>query len=636
VLKRSNGCLLAVSSLFVFGCAGVISSPAAEIPIHDATAAPHKLTIHPVRLQTPPSLSTPVVMAGQTTEDHDGSQSLVVGIDASNKHTASDIVSEWKRDRPTYNGEPYLKRPSTRSPYSAGSLQPGYLQDGLKMANFVRYLAGLPNDLVLDTDLDDQAQYGVVVDAALNELTHFPERPKDMDEDFYQIGYQSTTSSNLYEVIGGTETLAQQVLGYMDDSDPSNIAHVGHRRWILNPPLRKTGFGQAENDAGNMFGAMQVFDTSDTRSMAYRAITWPTTGYFPLEIDGQSLFNASEAWSVSLNPDEYRLPLQGVWVTLTRESDHRVWTFSSKTPQYGYFNVDDEWIGIPDCIIFRPTNIEYHPGDVFDVHIDGLTTATGQASSLDYQVRFINLLPSTPVVDPVTDRDHAVTGTAQPGAKVTVKVDDKVLGTALAGNDGTYSVKIPKQKAGTKLFVTAADAAGDVSPARIVRVLEVTPPAKPVVNPVSDYSTTVTGRAEPGSTVTVTVGSKVIGKGTAGTDGTYSVSIPRQKGGTKLTVTARDAFGNVSAASVVTVKDTTPPNIYSVTYSSNRPTLITGRAEAGATIVVKNGSRVIGKAKAGRTGAFSVIIPKQRPGTKLSITAIDSAGNTSWPVDIDI
>jgi hypothetical protein len=493
-------------------------------------------------------------MAWQTNEGDGGSQPLTIGVDASIIHTAADIVNEWKLDRPTYNGDPYLKRPSTRYPYSAGSLQPGYLQDGLKMANFVRYVAGLPNDLVLDPQLDDQAQHGAVVDAALNKLTHFPERPKDMNEDFYEIGYQSTTSSNLHEGFGGGEALAQQVLGYMDDSDASNIARVGHRRWILNPPLQRTGFGQAENDAGYMFGVMQIFDESDTRPMAYRAIAWPAAGVFPLEIDGQNFFNDSEAWSVSLNPDEYLLPLQGVRVTLTRESDHHVWTFSSNTPQSGDFYVDNEWFGVPDAIIFRPRNIEYHPGDVFDVHIDGLTTVTGQATSLDYQVKFINLLPPAPAVYLVTDKDDTVTGYAQPGSKVIVSQGNKILGTAYVGNDGSFSVRIPRQHAGTELRVTCVDVVGDVSPTCTVGVVDVTPPAKPVVNPVSDHSRTVTGRAEPGSTVIVRVGNKVIGKGTAGANGKYSILIPKQRAGTRLTVTATDKSGNVSAAAVVTVK----------------------------------------------------------------------------------
>jgi Zn-dependent metalloprotease/subtilisin family serine protease len=78
--------------------------------------------------------------------------------------------------------------------------------------------------------------------------------------------------------------------------------------------------------------------------------------------------------------------------------------------------------------------------------------------------------PSAPKVNEVGDRDTKVTGTAEAGAKVVVKVGSTKLGETTAGKDGKFSVTIKAQKAGTILKVTATDKAGNTSPATTIKV----------------------------------------------------------------------------------------------------------------------------------------------------------------------
>ena len=153
-----------------------------------------------------------------------------------------------------------------------GKLNQAYVQDGVNMANFVRYLAGLNDDLVQDAALNEQAQYGAVLLAASNQFTHTPTKPADMDNAFFEIGEKSTSSSNLF--LGLTST-SDMVLGYMSDSDASNIDRVGHRRWILNPPLKKVGFGYA-----NRYSPMQVFDQSGDSQFKTPMVAWPSAWSF--------------------------------------------------------------------------------------------------------------------------------------------------------------------------------------------------------------------------------------------------------------------------------------------------------------------------------------------------------------------
>ncbi|MEN3777472.1 Ig-like domain-containing protein [Priestia megaterium] len=163
--------------------------------------------------------------------------------------------------------------------------------------------------------------------------------------------------------------------------------------------------------------------------------------------------------------------------------------------------------------------------------------------------------PNKPTVNKVDNNDKVITGKAEAGSTVTVNVGKKRIGYAKASSNGSFSVSIPVQKAGTTLNVTAKDSAGNVSKLTYITVVkaDVTPPNKPAVNKVDDNDKVVTGKAETNSTVTVNIGKNRIGYAKANSKGLFSVSIPVQKKGTKLNVTAKDASNNVSKVTYVTV-----------------------------------------------------------------------------------
>ncbi|MEH7349527.1 Ig-like domain-containing protein [Gottfriedia acidiceleris] len=164
-----------------------------------------------------------------------------------------------------------------------------------------------------------------------------------------------------------------------------------------------------------------------------------------------------------------------------------------------------------------------------------------------------NVAPNKPIVNKVDNNDKVVTGKAEANSTVTVKRGSTVLGTAKANSSGNYSLPIAVQSAGTKLTVTAKDAAGNVSVATTVTVVDVIAPGKPKVNKVDDNDLKVTGKAEANSTVTVKVGSKVLGTAKADSKGNFTVKIKAQKKGTTIAVTAKDAAGNTSQATTLKV-----------------------------------------------------------------------------------
>ncbi|MEH8090562.1 Ig-like domain-containing protein [Gallibacterium anatis] len=249
--------------------------------------------------------------------------------------------------------------------------------------------------------------------------------------------------------------------------------------------------------------------------------------------------------------------------------------------------------------------------------------------------------PNKPDNLDVSDDGAHVTGTAEPGSTVTVKDEnDNPIGTATAGDDGKFDVAInPPKTNGEDLTVTATDKAGHTSPSNTVKADDNTPPNKPDNLDVSDDGAHVTGTAEPGSTVTVNdENGNPIGTATAGDDGKFDVAInPPKTNGEELTVTATDKAGNTSPSNTVKADDNTPPNKPDNLDVSDDGAHVTGTAEPGSTVTVKDeNGNPIGTATAGDDGKFDVAInPPKTNGEDLTVTATDKAGNSSDPQSVN-
>ncbi len=300
--------------------------------------------------------------------------------------TIEEITARWQQTKPAAGDNPYAAEPSWQAPYAAGALTPQYQIDAINQVNFMRYLAGLPDDVSINSDWLEEVQHGAVLLKKLNCLTHNPARPADMQDEFFKKGLRSCSSNNItfgYSKIGSKtffQSAADSVTAYMHDLDTSEKA-VGHRRWILNPPMKQTAFGWCES-----FSTMYAFDTSRKPSFEYASVSWPPPGQFPLQLCPNRL-----PWSVSLNHKLFDYTGQET-VTMVRQKDNKTWVFSaSSAPPDGLFMVDRKGYGIPYCIIFRPENsLVYAPGDTFKITIDGLKRA-GKPASISYMTTLFDM-----------------------------------------------------------------------------------------------------------------------------------------------------------------------------------------------------------------------------------------------------
>lgn len=163
-------------------------------------------------------------------------------------------------------------------------------------------------------------------------------------------------------------------------------------------------------------------------------------------------------------------------------------------------------------------------------------------------------------------------------------------------------------------------------------------PGTPTVYEVKDYDKKVTGKAEAGSKVTVKAGSTTVGTAYADKYGKFSVTLKKAlKAKTVVRVTATDKAGNVSKTATTTVKDKTKPGKPSVKKVDSNDKKVTGKAEAGATVTVKAGSKTLGTAVVNSKGEYSVKLKKAlKTGTVLTVTAKDKAGNTSASTKVKV
>jgi hypothetical protein len=244
----------------------------------------------------------------------------------------------------------------------------------LRQLKAYRYLAGLPyRHLTLDRHFSALAADAADICRRLGHLTHAPENP-GLPAEQYERARLATKNANL---AFGVPDLATAVALWIDDSDERNIDRLGHRRWCLNPSMGKTGLGRVDQ-----FAAMWVTDQVVPAFEDFAFVAYPVAGFMPI-----AFFNERRAWSLTLNPRDFRPPRIGqVEVRLYRvegpsaDLDHPL--------ELDYSAVENSGFGLPNCLIFRPRSFEVQVGKRYWVDVKHLERSDGATAGLGYLVEF--------------------------------------------------------------------------------------------------------------------------------------------------------------------------------------------------------------------------------------------------------
>jgi Bacterial Ig-like domain len=298
------------------------------------------------------------------------------------------------------------------------------------------------------------------------------------------------------------------------------------------------------------------------------------------------------------------------------------------------------------------------------------TNSAGASAGLLTETLVVDTLaPAIPVINAVTGDNSVSASEAAAGVTLSGRAEAGVvlsvswLGLTRSVNAdaaGTWSVNYTSAQiasAGTQrtVQVTASDAAGNASPvASQLVALPSVPTSNLVINPIAGNDiinrseatagVVVTGTTEPGSRVTVVMGTSSRAASVS-TAGTYSASFANSElpadGSFAVRASAVNADGSVGAeatrsvsldriAPTVSVAAVTGDNVITFAERSAGVT-VTGSAESGSTVVVSWGtaSRTVSAAGGAYSAGFDAAsIPASGVAT-VSATATDSAGNSA-------
>ncbi|WP_145355362.1 putative Ig domain-containing protein [Staphylococcus epidermidis] len=300
--------------------------------------------------------------------------------------------------------------------------------------------------------------------------------------------------------------------------------------------------------------------------------------------------------------------------------------------------------GLPDGVTFdEATNtISGTPSEV-GKYLITITTIDkdGNTATTTLTINVIDTTaPEKPTINKVTENSTEISGRGEPGTVVEVTFPDGNKVEGKVDSDGNYHIQIPSEttlKGGQPLQVIAIDKAGNKSESTTTNVIDTTAPEQPTINKVTENSTEVSGRGEPGTVVEVTFpdGNKVEGK--VDSDGNYHIQIPSEttlKGGQPLQVIAIDKAGNKSESTTTNVIDTTAPEKPTINKVTENSTEVSGRGEPGTVVEVTfpDGNKVEGKVDS--DGNYHIQIPsdeKFKVGQQLIVKVVDEEGNVSEP-----
>lgn len=174
--------------------------------------------------------------------------------------------------------------------------------EAVNLLNVYRNLCGVPDQVQADATMNEQAKEAAEACDKHGSLSH-------------EIGH-FTNKCNL----SGQPNSVRSVQRYMEDSGSNNRDRRGHRKWCLNPPMGKTGFG-----GGTKNSAMVAMDSSGGGKMR-DSWAYPGKGFFPID------YLHGNGWSVYLTeaaPEKDKLTVE---VFELRERPESPPTWANKLP----------------------------------------------------------------------------------------------------------------------------------------------------------------------------------------------------------------------------------------------------------------------------------------------------------------
>ncbi|PPV08372.1 hypothetical protein XBLMG947_0930 [Xanthomonas bromi] len=261
----------------------------------------------------------------------------------------------------------------------AGELQPAQRQRVLALINDIRRLHGL--DAVDDDPAaEPEATQAALVIAANGRLSHTP------TPDWRCYSATAAKGARRSLIYGGVSSpllrfssVEQIVIEWLTDANNVSAGGLGHRRWLLDPFLRRVGFGMVAGRDGSAFSSGAALRIVPALGVAARTrddfIAWPI-GEYPRR------YYADDALlSFTALPDRNRkfanrdVDYADVQVQISERGGRQL--------QVRNLSHDNEGFGVPNSLQFRVPRLQ--PGVIYDVTI---RTVRFGGQSRDYRYWF--------------------------------------------------------------------------------------------------------------------------------------------------------------------------------------------------------------------------------------------------------
>ena len=257
-----------------------------------------------------------------------------------------------------------------------------------------------------------------------------------------------------------------------------------------------------------------------------------------------------------------------------------------------------------------------------------------------------NQRSDTPDVDVIYEGERTVTGRGTPGSLIEVRFPGGQVVTTTVGEDSKWSVGVPQGvslAAGDLVF--ARQTTDPKSPSRWARntVRPLTKSEKPIINPIKEGDSTVTGKGVPGAEIEVTWPGGGKSTTTVGGDGTWSVKVPdnvklKKDDTVRAVQTERERGKGPSDPVTATVGaadapgESSQPKVDPVTEGDRR---ITGEGVPDSEIIITWPDGSDSKGKVDPDGKWSVDVPDGidlGPGDRISVVQVEKGKSPSAPV----
>lgn len=262
------------------------------------------------------------------------------------QRAAADVCTRWKADHVLTDAHPFSA--NTAGDCDIGMLSTAGKADALKRLNLFRWLSGL-GPTTEDAGLDATDQACANLEAWWDfTSTASPHAPPATTKCYTAQGASGAGMSN---IAWGSGDPSQAMDQWVEDN--GNATTMGHRRWIVNPPLGPIGLGywQTGGTYGNA-ACLAVFGSSGT-SVVPPWVAVPNPGPVPVEV-------AKWTWTFHSNLGG----TENANIAVLRLSDHAMLAVTKQTLQQGYGQ---------KAIAWQPMGWTPAAGETYRVTISGLT-----------------------------------------------------------------------------------------------------------------------------------------------------------------------------------------------------------------------------------------------------------------------